>query len=72
VCVGIPQRQEKLLAVLQRAHDSSMLKEEFYKNWVRRCLMARVNLGQQVYKHRLSNVQTYSIATNRIHEVHNM
>uniref|UniRef100_A0A8C7CK87 UTP6 small subunit processome component n=1 Tax=Oncorhynchus kisutch TaxID=8019 RepID=A0A8C7CK87_ONCKI len=34
-----------------------------------RCLMARVNLGQQVYKHRLSNVQTYSIATNRIHEL---
>ncbi|XP_035618637.1 U3 small nucleolar RNA-associated protein 6 homolog isoform X2 [Oncorhynchus keta] len=28
------KRQERLLAVLQRAHDSSMLKEEFYKNWL--------------------------------------
>uniref|UniRef100_A0A8C7HFJ0 UTP6 small subunit processome component n=1 Tax=Oncorhynchus kisutch TaxID=8019 RepID=A0A8C7HFJ0_ONCKI len=27
-------RQERLLAVLQRAHDSSLLKEDFYKNWL--------------------------------------
>nr|XP_029481691.1 U3 small nucleolar RNA-associated protein 6 homolog [Oncorhynchus nerka] len=28
------KRQERLLAVLQRAHDSSLLKEDFYKNWL--------------------------------------
>ncbi|XP_010871256.2 U3 small nucleolar RNA-associated protein 6 homolog [Esox lucius] len=28
------KRQERLLAVLQRAHDSSLLKEDFYRNWV--------------------------------------
>lgn len=31
----VSQRQERLLEVLQRAHDSSLLKENFYKNWVR-------------------------------------
>ncbi|XP_007551712.1 U3 small nucleolar RNA-associated protein 6 homolog [Poecilia formosa] len=28
------KRQERLLEVLQRAHDSSLLKENFYKNWL--------------------------------------
>uniref|UniRef100_A0A4W5KRB0 UTP6 small subunit processome component n=1 Tax=Hucho hucho TaxID=62062 RepID=A0A4W5KRB0_9TELE len=28
------KRQERLLAALQRAHDSSLLKEDFYKNWL--------------------------------------
>ncbi|XP_055762570.1 U3 small nucleolar RNA-associated protein 6 homolog, partial [Salvelinus fontinalis] len=28
------KRQERLLVVLQRAHDSSLLKEDFYKNWL--------------------------------------
>nr|XP_057921373.1 U3 small nucleolar RNA-associated protein 6 homolog [Doryrhamphus excisus] len=28
------KRQERLLGVLQRAHDSSFLKEDYYKNWV--------------------------------------
>ncbi|TKS67991.1 U3 small nucleolar RNA-associated protein 6 -like protein [Collichthys lucidus] len=27
------KRQERLLGVLQRAHDSSQLKEDYYKNW---------------------------------------
>lgn len=29
------KRQERLLGVLQRAHDSSLLKEDYYKNWLR-------------------------------------
>ncbi|CAJ1053577.1 U3 small nucleolar RNA-associated protein 6 homolog [Xyrichtys novacula] len=28
------KRQERLLGVLQRAHDLSLLKEEYYKNWL--------------------------------------
>uniref|UniRef100_A0A668AL25 UTP6 small subunit processome component n=1 Tax=Myripristis murdjan TaxID=586833 RepID=A0A668AL25_9TELE len=28
------KRQKRLLAVLQRAHDSSLLKEDYYKNWI--------------------------------------
>ncbi|CAB1416944.1 unnamed protein product [Pleuronectes platessa] len=28
------KRQERLLGVLQRAHDSSLLKEVYYKNWL--------------------------------------
>uniref|UniRef100_A0A146VFC1 U3 small nucleolar RNA-associated 6-like protein n=1 Tax=Fundulus heteroclitus TaxID=8078 RepID=A0A146VFC1_FUNHE len=28
------KRQERLLGVLQRAHDSSLLKENYYKNWL--------------------------------------
>uniref|UniRef100_A0A8D0AR60 UTP6 small subunit processome component n=1 Tax=Sander lucioperca TaxID=283035 RepID=A0A8D0AR60_SANLU len=28
------KRQERQLGVLQRAHDSSLLKEEYYKNWI--------------------------------------
>uniref|UniRef100_A0A8D0AKA6 UTP6 small subunit processome component n=1 Tax=Sander lucioperca TaxID=283035 RepID=A0A8D0AKA6_SANLU len=28
------KRQERQLGVLQRAHDSSLLKEEYYKNWL--------------------------------------
>ncbi|XP_070712732.1 U3 small nucleolar RNA-associated protein 6 homolog [Pempheris klunzingeri] len=28
------RRQERLLGVLQRAHDSSLLKEDYYKNWL--------------------------------------
>ncbi|XP_030271948.1 U3 small nucleolar RNA-associated protein 6 homolog [Sparus aurata] len=28
------KRQERLLGVLQRAHDSSLLKEDYYKNWL--------------------------------------
>uniref|UniRef100_A0A673CVY8 UTP6 small subunit processome component n=1 Tax=Sphaeramia orbicularis TaxID=375764 RepID=A0A673CVY8_9TELE len=28
------QRQERLLGVLHRAHDGSLLKEDYYKNWV--------------------------------------
>ncbi|XP_020502075.1 U3 small nucleolar RNA-associated protein 6 homolog [Labrus bergylta] len=28
------KRQERLLGVLQRAHNSSLLKEEYYKNWL--------------------------------------
>ncbi|XP_029909860.1 U3 small nucleolar RNA-associated protein 6 homolog [Myripristis murdjan] len=28
------KRQKRLLAVLQRAHDSSLLKEDYYKNWL--------------------------------------
>ncbi|KAM4584276.1 U3 small nucleolar RNA-associated protein 6 homolog [Odontesthes bonariensis] len=28
------KRQERLLGVLKRAHDSSLLKEEYYKNWL--------------------------------------
>ncbi|XP_034544080.1 U3 small nucleolar RNA-associated protein 6 homolog [Notolabrus celidotus] len=28
------QRQKRLLGVLQRAHDSSLLKEDYYKNWL--------------------------------------
>ncbi|TMS22978.1 U3 small nucleolar RNA-associated protein 6-like protein [Larimichthys crocea] len=28
------KRQERLLGVLQRAHDSSQLKEDYYKNWL--------------------------------------
>ncbi|KAG7485572.1 U3 small nucleolar RNA-associated protein 6-like [Solea senegalensis] len=28
------KRQERLLSVLQRAHDSSLLKEDYYKNWL--------------------------------------
>uniref|UniRef100_A0A8C5EGM1 UTP6 small subunit processome component n=1 Tax=Gouania willdenowi TaxID=441366 RepID=A0A8C5EGM1_GOUWI len=28
------KRQERLLTVMQRAHDSSLLKESYYKNWV--------------------------------------
>uniref|UniRef100_A0A8C8GV40 UTP6 small subunit processome component n=1 Tax=Oncorhynchus tshawytscha TaxID=74940 RepID=A0A8C8GV40_ONCTS len=52
-------RQERLLAVLQRAHDSSLLKEDFYKNWVRRCLMARVNLGQQTAAVAMAATQRY-------------
>lgn len=35
VCVCVLQRQQRLLGVLQRAHDSSLLKEGYYKNWVR-------------------------------------
>ena len=35
VCVVVPQREQMLQGVFQRAHDSSMLKEAFYKNWVR-------------------------------------
>uniref|UniRef100_A0A674ER00 UTP6 small subunit processome component n=1 Tax=Salmo trutta TaxID=8032 RepID=A0A674ER00_SALTR len=35
---------QQLLAVLQRAHDSSLLKEDFYKNWVRRFLMASLQV----------------------------
>lgn len=35
VFVCVSQRQERLLGVLQRAHDSSLLKEDYYKNWVR-------------------------------------
>lgn len=34
-CVCVSQRQERLLGVLQRAHDCSLLKEDYYKNWVR-------------------------------------
>ncbi|XP_074554696.1 U3 small nucleolar RNA-associated protein 6 homolog [Halichoeres trimaculatus] len=34
------QRQERLLGVLQRAHDSSLLKEEFYKNWLQTLLLS--------------------------------
>uniref|UniRef100_A0A6Q2XSC2 UTP6 small subunit processome component n=1 Tax=Esox lucius TaxID=8010 RepID=A0A6Q2XSC2_ESOLU len=37
------KRQERLLAVLQRAHDSSLLKEDFYRNWV--CLEFHVFLS---------------------------
>ncbi|XP_036957230.1 U3 small nucleolar RNA-associated protein 6 homolog [Acanthopagrus latus] len=28
------KRQERLLGVLQRAHDSSLLREDYYKNWL--------------------------------------
>ncbi|KAM6941995.1 U3 small nucleolar RNA-associated protein 6 homolog [Lycodopsis pacificus] len=28
------KRQQRLLGVLQRAHDSSLLKEDYYKNWL--------------------------------------
>uniref|UniRef100_A0A8C5EHQ6 UTP6 small subunit processome component n=1 Tax=Gouania willdenowi TaxID=441366 RepID=A0A8C5EHQ6_GOUWI len=28
------KRQERLLTVMQRAHDSSLLKESYYKNWI--------------------------------------
>uniref|UniRef100_A0A673D1B2 UTP6 small subunit processome component n=1 Tax=Sphaeramia orbicularis TaxID=375764 RepID=A0A673D1B2_9TELE len=28
------QRQERLLGVLHRAHDGSLLKEDYYKNWI--------------------------------------
>ncbi|XP_037553777.1 U3 small nucleolar RNA-associated protein 6 homolog [Nematolebias whitei] len=28
------KRQERLLGVLQRAHDDSLLKEDYYKNWL--------------------------------------
>ncbi|XP_061536611.1 U3 small nucleolar RNA-associated protein 6 homolog [Phycodurus eques] len=28
------KRRERLLGVLQRAHDSSLLKEDYYKNWL--------------------------------------
>jgi len=35
VCVCVTQRQQRLLGVLQRAHDSLLLKEDYYKNWVR-------------------------------------
>ncbi|XP_061627552.1 U3 small nucleolar RNA-associated protein 6 homolog [Phyllopteryx taeniolatus] len=28
------KRQERLLGVLRRAHDSSLLKEDYYKNWL--------------------------------------
>uniref|UniRef100_A0A8C2WL91 UTP6 small subunit processome component n=1 Tax=Cyclopterus lumpus TaxID=8103 RepID=A0A8C2WL91_CYCLU len=28
------KRQQRLLGVLQRAHDSSLLKEDYYKNWI--------------------------------------
>uniref|UniRef100_A0A8C7WN09 UTP6 small subunit processome component n=1 Tax=Oryzias sinensis TaxID=183150 RepID=A0A8C7WN09_9TELE len=30
------KRQERLLGVLQRAHDASLLMEDYYKSWVRR------------------------------------
>lgn len=32
------KRQERLLGVLQRAHDSSLLKEDYYKNWLQTLL----------------------------------
>lgn len=32
----VSQRQERLLGVLQRAHDASLLMEDYYKSWVRR------------------------------------
>ncbi|XP_051939404.1 U3 small nucleolar RNA-associated protein 6 homolog isoform X2 [Hippocampus zosterae] len=30
----VDKRQERLLGVLRRAHDSSLLKEDYYKNWL--------------------------------------
>lgn len=33
--VCVLQRQARLLGVMQRAHDCSLLKEEYYKKWVR-------------------------------------
>lgn len=35
VLVCVLQRQSRLLGVLRRAHDCSLLKEEYYKIWVR-------------------------------------
>lgn len=43
--VCVLQRQARLLGVMQRAHDSSLLKEEYYKKWVRlRLLFSVCNL----------------------------
>ncbi|KAM9819770.1 U3 small nucleolar RNA-associated protein 6 homolog [Syngnathus typhle] len=34
------KRQERLLGLLQRAHDSSLLREDFYKNWMQILLLS--------------------------------
>uniref|UniRef100_A0A8C5EH21 UTP6 small subunit processome component n=1 Tax=Gouania willdenowi TaxID=441366 RepID=A0A8C5EH21_GOUWI len=34
------KRQERLLTVMQRAHDSSLLKESYYKNWLEILLLS--------------------------------
>lgn len=50
VCVS--QRQARLLGVLQRAHDGSLLREDFYANWVRKNIFVRFAIT------RLSSVRT--------------
>ncbi|CAG5942035.1 unnamed protein product [Menidia menidia] len=41
------KRQERLLGVLKRAHDASLLKEEYYKNWVQ-LLLSSGDAGEAV------------------------